>query len=394
MLDTMRPSRAVWALCTLLSAACANGSGGADLGVNEEALRKPRLHWETFEDPKGTEAVGTEPIARLIRSEKSYQKLFGHGSPDIDWDDEVVLFYSAGQKNTGGYRVQITDLDRHGRHLHVTTTLVSPGPDCVVTQALTIPSVLARVRGAEHVRKARFEHTEQVDSCEPGTPCGGLAGVECPGLGMCDQDDPSDECDPSKGADCPMLCSCPVIALCVEGLIFDDSPAVCDCVPDPSQDPCAAVRCKEGTHCEPSDDGSVACVPDEPSVFCGGFAGIECPGLGQCEDDPNDSCDPEQGGYDCGGYCTCTALAKCLEGYVFDSSPQVCSCVEPTSPCALIDCHPGAICEVHEGEPICVSNGSWQCGPNVCAKGDVCCNESCGICTPPDGVCTQQACSP
>ena len=38
------------------------------------------------------------------------------------------------------------------------------------------------------------------------------------------------------------------------------------------------------------------------------------------------------------------------------------------------------------------SSGSRVCGPSICKQGEVCCNESCGICTPPDGVCTQQIC--
>jgi len=33
------------------------------------------------------------------------------------------------------------------------------------------------------------------------------------------------------------------------------------------------------------------------------------------------------------------------------------------------------------------------CGPNVCVDGDVCCNESCGICTPPGGFCIQIPCT-
>jgi hypothetical protein len=32
------------------------------------------------------------------------------------------------------------------------------------------------------------------------------------------------------------------------------------------------------------------------------------------------------------------------------------------------------------------------CGARTCPAGQVCCNRSCGICTPPDGVCTQQVC--
>merc|ERR1712192_248640 len=33
-----------------------------------------------------------------------------------------------------------------------------------------------------------------------------------------------------------------------------------------------------------------------------------------------------------------------------------------------------------------------ECGPNTCEIGEVCCNESCGICAPPDGACTQEFC--
>ncbi|KAL7559207.1 hypothetical protein ACA910_014766 [Epithemia clementina (nom. ined.)] len=32
------------------------------------------------------------------------------------------------------------------------------------------------------------------------------------------------------------------------------------------------------------------------------------------------------------------------------------------------------------------------CGPVICVDGDVCCNESCGICTKPDYSCTQIFC--
>jgi hypothetical protein len=34
------------------------------------------------------------------------------------------------------------------------------------------------------------------------------------------------------------------------------------------------------------------------------------------------------------------------------------------------------------------------CGRATCASGQVCCNASCGICTPPDGMCAQLECSP
>lgn len=36
--------------------------------------------------------------------------------------------------------------------------------------------------------------------------------------------------------------------------------------------------------------------------------------------------------------------------------------------------------------------GPVSCGAATCPEGQICCNPSCGICTPPDGMCTQQFC--
>jgi hypothetical protein len=38
------------------------------------------------------------------------------------------------------------------------------------------------------------------------------------------------------------------------------------------------------------------------------------------------------------------------------------------------------------------TTGPVACGPTTCGAGKVCCNESCGICTAPGGVCIQLAC--
>jgi len=39
------------------------------------------------------------------------------------------------------------------------------------------------------------------------------------------------------------------------------------------------------------------------------------------------------------------------------------------------------------------AGGGVACGKARCAAGDVCCNASCGICTPPAGACDQQLCA-
>jgi hypothetical protein len=134
----------------------------------------------------------------------------------------------------------------------------------------------------------------------------------------------------------------------------------------------------------------------EPGPFCGGFAGIACPGAGTCHDDPNDDCDPANGGADCGGVCACEELAVCAEGYSFDASPEVCACVAsepPIDPCAAVRCPAGTHCSAPADVAECVPDGADEpCGSSLCTGGMVCCNASCGICTPPDGACIQIAC--
>lgn len=247
----------------------------------------------------------------------------------------------------------------------------------------------------------------------PGEPsarfCGGFAGIQCPGAGSC-VDDPSDSCDPARGgADCGGLCECSGAAVsCLAGDQFDDSPDVCACVPaEPEPDACAAVRCREGTHCEvrrdrarcvpdasepqnpcaavlcPIDttcdvvDGEARCNPSEPQgPFCGGIAAFECPGAGSCVDNPNDGCDPERGGADCGGLCECNVRALCIQGFAFDASPEVCACVPsepPVDACAAVRCRAGTQCEVVDDRASCASDEPTNaCAAASCLTGTVC----------------------
>jgi hypothetical protein len=85
---------------------------------------------------------------------------------------------------------------------------------------------------------------------------------------------------------------------------------------------CTGLVCPDGLSCvdDPQDDcdpaqGGADCMgvceaavddhepkPHEP-IACGGFAGILCPDHLICVDDPKDDCDPDQGGADCMGIC-------------------------------------------------------------------------------------------
>jgi hypothetical protein len=89
-----------------------------------------------------------------------------------------------------------------------------------------------------------------------------------------------------------------------------------------------------------------------PGAGCGGLGGLVCPDSDPCLVDPT-VCAPSTGGAECGGSC----------------GP-----IGTTGSDAL-----------DQGE---------ACGHTHCQPDEVCCNDSCGICTPPGGLCPMIACVP
>jgi hypothetical protein len=106
--------------------------------------------------------------------------------------------------------------------------------------------------------------------------------------------------------------------------------------------------------------------------FCGGFAGIQCPDGEVCVDDPDDDCDPEHGGADCGGICVdgpeCQPVLCelfCEHGFQTDEDGcEVCSCNPPP---AEDECHTagcsGELCVGPDGPDfsICIFQAWYVC---------------------------------
>jgi hypothetical protein len=366
-------------LCLAFCSLTACGSeGSTHTGSESEALVAPGalpgrgvtpLVVTPVDDPLGVGSAAEQKTSVVIRSAAGYRAAFGHAPPaSVDFSaGDVVIFYSDGVKPTGGYAASIVSVVQIGRALSVATLLTSPGEGCITTDALTTPYALVKVTPRGRTYSARFQHLHSVDDCEPPAGCDS---IECP-----------------DGQHCEL-----------QEIVCITTP--CDPIPE--------------------------CVDDTPtSTFCGGFAGFPCPGSGECVDDPSDDCDPEMGGADCGGICTCEVLGLCVTGFEWNSSPEVCDCTPIENPCNLIDCMPGNTCVVRDGEAVCIpttgggtnpcaftlcpvntdcverdgeavciptTGGGEQCGDVTCGAGQVCCNASCGICTPPDSACIQIAC--
>jgi len=137
---------------------------------------------------------------------------------------------------------------------------------------------------------------------------------------------------------------------------------------------------------------SQGACPVTTGPFCGGIAGIKCPDPNQiCVDNPNDDCDPQHGGADCGGICV-SPRPTCA-GFLGTQCPDNLTCIDDPAD----DCDPnngGADCS-----GICVSKPlitplPIKCGTATCRSGEFCCNASCNTCAPTGGACTEQFCEP
>jgi hypothetical protein len=113
--------------------------------------------------------------------------------------------------------------------------------------------------------------------------------------------------------------------------------------------------------------GSCVAIPP-PGQTCGGIANLQCPAGQICVEDPTDSCDPQNGGADCGGVCKdeiCSgATARCAAGYRW--SQWECTCVvdnsppnpNPTSDCRALGCATGSWCSFCWGTFQCIPEGA------------------------------------
>ncbi|SFF17298.1 hypothetical protein SAMN02745121_07318, partial [Nannocystis exedens] len=75
------------------------------------------------------------------------------------------------------------------------------------------------------------------------------------------------------------------------------------------------------------DSGDITPRKGEPTLVCGGFAGLECPGDLVCVDDPNDDCNPYKDGADCIGYCEDPGPTAC-GGFPGTPCPEGQVCVD------------------------------------------------------------------
>lgn len=166
-------------LLSLALAACAADSApdgdlplgdatGEDLGKADHAgLALTELSADVGTDRR------TEGGRAILTSAASWQSYFGTAAPaEIDFATEWVAFYGAGVRNTGGHQANLVALrSLPDGGLLLETEAVSPGSDCIVTQALTTPHAVATFSiPSPRPTWAVSDHHERVQDCsEPAS---------------------------------------------------------------------------------------------------------------------------------------------------------------------------------------------------------------------------------
>ncbi|MBX7077707.1 MAG: hypothetical protein K1X88_00885 [Nannocystaceae bacterium] len=118
-----------------------------------------------------------------------------------------------------------------------------------------------------------------------GQACGGFAGLQC---------DDGEFCSYTAEQNCGAADQMGECLIKPEVCIALFKP-VCGCDGQTYSNSCHAA----GAGTSVAHEGE--CV-SEPT-FCGGFGNLQCPEGQQCVDNPDDGCDPANGGADCGGIC-------------------------------------------------------------------------------------------
>ena len=120
-----------------ISACDSSSNNEGDLGLSD--LSVSVLH----EGQSLNDGSFTSKSSQSIRSQEKYESLllsYSQDSPEVlSFSEGSLLLVDMGQKNTGGYRIEVESATENDTHVAVSVLLSGAGANCNVIQALTNP---------------------------------------------------------------------------------------------------------------------------------------------------------------------------------------------------------------------------------------------------------------
>lgn len=269
-------SAVVFASFSLALAGCAEETASPAADAATEAEGSAEAETETVvsaeEELKGAVSFTTLSVKKsnakagltVIESKSEYLAFFGTKPPaSVDFNKHWVLHESLGVKSTGGYATSVKSVKKIASGgkttLVVETKDVAPGPQCMVTMALTNPQATVRINKQPGVKKSELSRKTTLTDCSQPNFC---AAALCMVGTICDEAE--DACVPDPNAFCPKV-------KCAKGFVCSEE--LRQCV-DEDGDPCNPSPCgpdqtcyAQYPKCPVQPDGSVN--PDcRPSAVC------------------------------------------------------------------------------------------------------------------------------
>jgi len=118
--------------------------------INTEPTRKSRfmVRFETKTISQGAYSGHPEQASYIIDNQEDWQELWqkitaktwpAPALPEVDFDNYMLLARFMGERTSGGYRVEFVVVLEAEEKVYAAVLETSPGPDCLVTAAMTQP---------------------------------------------------------------------------------------------------------------------------------------------------------------------------------------------------------------------------------------------------------------
>jgi len=292
------------ALGSLLSAGCAPGASGE--GDTENASEDADALSVPFQVLNVSKSAAPSGLT-ILRKKSEYVAFFGQEPPaGVNFNQSWVIHYSMGIQNTGGYAASIVSIDRVGapgnKRLAIVAGDTVPGPNCIVTMALTNPQITVKI--PKQNKSIPIDQTFDLTITDCGTVQNWCASALC---------GPDTMCDEFQDA-------------CVEDLF------------------CPRAKCANGYECSEEQDACIgrSCDPNDSNSCPSGFIcdnnivciTTPCPADFRCEPAPEVTCDEIGWVGVCQGpdllYCNGDEMVElsCAPGQcAFDESNEYFDCV-------------------------------------------------------------------
>ena len=80
----------------------------------------------------------------------------------VDFSSSRVVLINMGERNTGGYSVEVDIIEDHPDYIILKAIMVKPGENCMTTPSLTSPYIFIEIESAKEIL---IEESLEIDDC-------------------------------------------------------------------------------------------------------------------------------------------------------------------------------------------------------------------------------------